>query len=104
MEKDFETVLLYDIYSSLLTLKQRRLCDMYYNQDYSLSEIAEIEKTSRQAARDGIGKAKQKLFHFEESLGLQRKKDRTSKTLVSDMSKEDMIKTLTDIWELDNGI
>lgn len=104
MEKDFETVLLYDIYSSLLTPKQRRLCDMYYNQDYSLSEIAEIEQTSRQAARDGIGKAKQKLLHFEESLGLQSKKDRTSKVLVSDVNKEDLVKKLTDIWELDNGI
>jgi predicted DNA-binding protein YlxM (UPF0122 family) len=70
VEKDFDTVLLLDIYSGLLTQKQLRLCDMYYNQDYSLSEIAEIENTTRQAARDGIGKAKQKLKSFDDSLGL----------------------------------
>ena len=104
MEKDFETVLLYDIYSSLLTPKQRRLCEMYYNQDYSLSEIADIESTSRQAARDGIGKAKQKLAHFEDSLGLLGKRQKSSAALHSQVSREEMIKTLTDIWELDDGV
>jgi len=77
MEKDFETVLLFDIYASLLTDKQQRLCDMYYNQDYSLAEIADIEHTSRQAALDGIGKAKQKLKHFEQYLNISDKRSAT---------------------------
>ncbi len=104
MEKDFETVLLYDIYSSLLTPKQRSLCDMYYNQDYSLSEIAEIEHTTRQAARDGIGKAKLKLKHFEESLGLWHKKTGTAQAINDAKDKQELVDILTEIWELDNGI
>ena len=77
MEKDFETVLLLDIYGGLLTQKQLRLCDMYYNQDYSLSEIAEIENTTRQAARDGIAKARQKLVYIEQHLHMCEKRSKT---------------------------
>jgi predicted DNA-binding protein YlxM (UPF0122 family) len=94
MEKDFETVLLFDIYASLLTDKQQRLCDMYYNQDYSLAEIAEIEHTSRQAARDGIGKAKQKLKHLEQCLNISDKRSATIEAV-----ERDDIQEIGRIWE-----
>ena len=94
MEKDFETVLLFDIYASLLTDKQQRLCDMYYNQDYSLAEIADIEHTSRQAVRDGIGKAKQKLLHFEQCLQISGKRAATLEAI----GRGD-INEISGIWE-----
>ena len=94
MEKDFETVLLFDIYTSLLTDKQQRLCDMYYNQDYSLAEIADIEHTSRQAVRDGIGKAKQKLNHFEKCLQISDKRSAT----IDAIENGDM-QAISRIWE-----
>ena len=53
MEKDFQTVLLLDTYAGLLTEKQRRLCDMYYNQDFSLTEIAEIGMLMTSGKRSG---------------------------------------------------
>lgn len=109
MEKDFETVLLLDTYAGLLTEKQLRLCDMYYNQDYSLSEIAEIEHTTRQAARDGIGKARRKLQHFEHCLGLWDKRNRTLEALVKAQEQKEpcckeIIEEIVDIWENANGI
>lgn len=110
MEKDFETVLLLDIYSGLLTEKQLRLCDMYYNQDYSLSEIAEIESTTRQAARDGIEKAKQKLASFEKVLGLLEKKARTQRSLekarplADSAAFKEMIGEISDIWGSEDGV
>ena len=104
MEKDFGTVLLLDTYVRLLTEKQQRLCDMYYNLDYSLAEIAQIEKTTRQAARDGISKARQKLRHLEETLALCAKKEETRSAIAGAIggSAADMTRAMNDIrkiWE-----
>jgi uncharacterized protein len=111
VEKDFRTVLLFDIYSGLLTEKQYRLCDMYYNQDYSLSEIAEIEHSTRQAARDGINKARQKLLCFESTLNICEKKTKTELALAKARTLEErtaavdeMIDEIEQIWESSNGI
>ena len=111
VEKDFETVVLLDIYAGLLTDKQRRLCDMYYNQDYSLAEIAEIEKTTRQAVRDGIEKAREKLHDTEQRIGLSQKRTKTLLTLVRAMeaARDDatltgLLEEITDIWESENGV
>jgi len=111
LEKDLETAILLDVYSGLLTEKQSRLCDMYYNLDYSLSEIAEIEHTTRQAARDGIKKAKQKLKSFEDRLGLCDKKARTRSALKKaeafadeDKNVKELIEEISGIWEDTNGV
>ncbi len=111
MEKDFDTVLLFDTYSGLLTQKQQRLCDMYYNQDYSLSEIAEIEDTTRQAVRDGIAKARQKLNFFEQCVRLNSRREKTIESLerarVLCTEKSDvrqLIDELLNIWESSDGI
>jgi predicted DNA-binding protein YlxM (UPF0122 family) len=108
MEKDFRTVLLLDTYAGLLTEKQRRLCDMYYNHDFSLAEIAEIESTTRQAALDGIGKARSRLQTLEESLGLSHRRQRTLQVLErargGQVRMDEMISELSDIWEQQNGV
>ena len=111
LEKDLETAVLLDMYAVLLTEKQARLCDMYYNQDYSLSEIAGIEHTTRQAARDGISKAKQKLKSFESCLGLCDKKARTTEALKKaealaekDVNVKELAEELSGIWGDANGI
>jgi predicted DNA-binding protein YlxM (UPF0122 family) len=47
--------------------------DMYYNEDFSLSEIAAEIDISRQGVRDIIKKAEEELFFYEEKLGLAEK-------------------------------
>ena len=56
MEKKVEISMLWQIYGNLLTEKQNQYIDYYYNNDLSLSEIAENEEITRQAVRDIIKK------------------------------------------------
>ena len=68
MEKHVEISMLCQIYGKLLTEKQYELINDYYNNDLSLSEIAENNKITRQAVRDIIKKGENKLFELEEKL------------------------------------
>lgn len=68
MEKHVEISMLCQIYGKLLTEKQYEFINDYYNNDLSLSEIAENSNITRQAVRDVIKKGENKLFEFEEKL------------------------------------
>ena len=47
MDKNVEISMLWEIYGNLLTGKQNEYIDYYYNQDLSLSEIAENDNITR---------------------------------------------------------
>lgn len=63
---------LLELYGELLTDKQYSAIDKYYNMDLSLSEIAQEDKITRQAVRDNIKKAEEKLEFFENKLKLYK--------------------------------
>ena len=65
-----ECSLLLDYYGPLLTDRQRECCELYYNEDLSLSEIAELKGISRQAARDNIKNGSARMKDIEEKTGL----------------------------------
>lgn len=64
---------LYDIYGELLQPSVSEFIDLYYNDDLSLSEIAENAGISRQGVRDGIVRGTKLLYEYEEKLGLYKK-------------------------------
>lgn len=68
MEKNVQISMLNQIYGRLLTQKQYEIIDDYYNNDLSLSEIAENNQITRQAVRDILKKGEKKLFEYEEKL------------------------------------
>ncbi|AHF60584.1 hypothetical protein P344_00720 [Spiroplasma mirum ATCC 29335] len=59
---------LYEIYSSLLTPKQITYFKLYFFEDYSLSEISEMQVVSRNAVYDSLLKISKTLIKFENSL------------------------------------
>ena len=72
-EKDLNISYLLDFYGDILPKKKRDVLTLYYNEDFSLSEIAEQIGISRQGVRDIIKKTEEELFFFEEKLGLAKK-------------------------------
>lgn len=70
MAKNLEISYLLDFYGDMLTQKQHDFLVYYYDEDLSLSEIAENEGITRQGVRDSIKRAEVQLFDMEERLGL----------------------------------
>lgn len=62
--------MLLDFYGELLTEKQRECFDLHYNEDLSLSEIAEQVGVSRQGVWDNIRRAEAALREIEDKTGL----------------------------------
>ena len=68
--------MLFDYYGSLLTEKQRLYMSYYFHEDYSLGEIAEQFRISRQAIYEHIKRAEAVLEEYEEKLQLLAKHER----------------------------
>lgn len=81
LEKVSQIVLLKDFYGPLLTEKQQAILSLYYENDFSLSEIADDMKISRQAVYDLVKRAEHQLLQYEEKLGLVDKFQRTRNQL-----------------------
>ena len=73
MERNVEISMLCQIYGKLLSEKQYEFINDYYNNDLSLSEIAENENITRQAVRDIIKKGEKKLFEYEKKLEFMKR-------------------------------
>lgn len=83
MGKNLSVAVLLDFYGEMLTDKQRDVIDLYYNQDLSLSEIAENEGITRQGVRDSIKRGEVFLFELEDKLKMFDAYIETQKTIQS---------------------
>ncbi|MBR4720890.1 MAG: DNA-binding protein [Clostridia bacterium] len=73
MAKNLSAGVLLDFYGELLTEKQQKALDLYYNEDLSLAEIAEEMQVSRQGVRAFIKDGEEHLYEFEKKLGMLRR-------------------------------
>ena len=69
----YRMTMLFDFYGELLTERQKEFFDLYYNEDLSLSEIAENTGISRQGVRDVIVRAEGVMQEIEDKTGLIRR-------------------------------
>ena len=72
---------LLDLYGPLLTKKQRRCVELYFEMDLSLSEIGEDLDISRQGVYDMLNRASKSLESYEERLQLLARSDALHETI-----------------------
>ena len=114
-QKDINISVLLELYGAMLTKKQKNMLDMYYDLDYSLSEIAENTGISRQGVLDNIKRGESKLKDYEKKLGYMQKYLVTEQQLdiiekiineglsVNRENALDAIVKIRTIWEDNNG-
>ncbi len=98
--KDLSIARLYDVYAPLLSEKQRMVFEYYYDEDLSLSEIAEHTHTTRQGVRDLLKRSEEQLKFFEQSLSLyekNRKLRSIADNCTDSTAKEEIEKILSNI-------
>lgn len=88
-----QMTLLFDFYGELLTEKQKMIFEMYYLNDFSLSEIGDELSISRQAVRDQIKRTEKILLTYEQKLSLVKRFNderllvREIKTIIEELEK-----------------
>lgn len=100
MANNIEISMLLDLYGEALTTKQRDYLCFYYNDDLSLSEIAENEGITRQGVRDAIKRAEAVLYDMESKLNFSQKMQKMQTGL------ENIVKYAEDIneYNLNHGL
>lgn len=80
--------ILYDFYGDLLNEKQREFFEDYYFNNLSLGEISDNVSLSRNAIHKNIKAAEEKLYFYEEKLGLYQKRKKLEEIINKIDNKE----------------
>ena len=80
---------LFDLYGNLLNEREREIYHLFYEEDLSLQEIAEIRGISKSAVGSAITTLTKKLQEYEKKLGFL-KQVQSLKEIVSKISDENL--------------
>ncbi|NLC94198.1 MAG: YlxM family DNA-binding protein [Bacilli bacterium] len=103
-EKNLRINLLLDFYGNLLTDKQLETLQLYFREDLSLQEIANIYQVSRNAVYDNIQKAIKLLETYENKLQLLAKFEKRKELIqrIRDTFKDEQLEIyLKELEQLD---
>lgn len=75
MDKFFYYNNLFSVYQNLLTLKEQNIFSLYYEENFSLGEIAENLHISRSAVGNTVKIVQKKLENYENLLHVQEKNE-----------------------------
>ncbi len=91
--------MLYDIYGSLLTEKQRDYFEEYYFKNLSLSELADKYNISRNAIHKQLKETIKRLENYEDNLRLA-KKNEMLENIIETISDEEIKRKLQEVISL----
>ncbi|BDU50993.1 YlxM family DNA-binding protein [Haliovirga abyssi] len=91
LEDFFETSILLQYYKNLLSEKQKKYMIEHFEEDYSLSEIANKYSISRQAVYENIKRGIKVLYEYEEKLKFRNKEKRIKNELQKINNKYNII-------------
>ena len=104
LEDNLKLSLFFEMYGNLLTEKQRLYLDGYLNKNLSLTEIAEVNNTSRQAVNDLIKRSIKLLKYYESKLLLLSKfekvKSEINNLIISNNINDELKQKLNRILEV----
>ena len=100
----YRMTMLFDFYGELLTDRQKEFFDLYYNEDLSLSEIAENEGISRQGVRDVIVRAEAAMTEIEDKTHLIRRFFRMQQELAAIDAAADRLLTAVNDGSLSDDL
>ncbi|HJV44120.1 MAG TPA: putative DNA-binding protein [Bacillota bacterium] len=95
LEKTNRVNMLFDFYAPLLKGRQRQFLELYYREDLTLSEIAELMDVSRQAVYDQLKRMEVVLEQFEDKLQLLARHDQRKQLINKLLS----LIEVSDDWE-----
>jgi predicted DNA-binding protein YlxM (UPF0122 family) len=87
---------LYEIYSKLLTEREKEYFEYYYFEDYSLTEISELYSVSKAYVGKYLNKITNKLLDYEELLKINLKNQKIKEILVN-INDENVKKKIEEI-------
>lgn len=96
MDKRIHLNMLYDYYKELFTEKQQEYFEDYYYSNYSLGEIAEINKVSRNAVHNQLKIVEERLEELEKILHLVQKREEILSLLENKVS-DDILEKIKEI-------
>jgi len=93
-DETLQNTLLFDFYGDLLTDKQYEYYDLYYNEDLSLSEIAEGAGITKQGVYDIITRAEKTFTEIEEKTKIIKKWLETRKELENEIANGGTVQSI----------
>ena len=99
MEELVYYTMLYDIYGSLLTSKQKEYFEDYYFKNLSLSELATKYNISRNAIHKQLKETIKRLENYEDNLRLA-KKNEMLENIIETISDEEIKRKLQEVISL----
>ena len=102
MNDTLQMTMLYDFYGDLLTEKQREYFDLYHNEDFSLSEIAEKAGITRSGVYDIVTRAEKVLIQVEQKTGIIQKWLETRAILETDIDKSNLHPVIINYFQMEN--